>query len=70
MNSAGDALGVLSTVELAPTPGANGVGTLLAKEVAYANGVTGLGIAVAPGTTPLGSVPVPPAQQPRPLDTC
>lgn len=61
MNSAGDALGVLSTVELAPTPGANGVGTL-AKELAYANGVTGLGIAVAPGTTPFSSVPVPPAQ--------
>ena len=60
MNSIGDALGVLSTVELAPAPGANGVGTL-AKELAYANTVTGLGISVAPGTTPFSSVPVPPA---------
>jgi hypothetical protein len=61
MNASGNALGVLSTVELAPTPGANGVGTL-AKEIAYANAATGLGKTVAPGTTPFNSVPVPPAQ--------
>ena len=36
MNASGDALGVLSTVEFAPVPAANGVGTL-AKELAYAN---------------------------------
>jgi hypothetical protein len=60
MNASGDALGVLSTVEFAPVPASNGVGTL-AKEIAYANTVTGLGIAVAPGTTPFSSVPVPPA---------
>ncbi len=61
MDSSGDALGVLSTVELAPTPGSNGVGSL-AKELAYANQVTGSGFAVAPGTTPFNGVPVPPAE--------
>jgi hypothetical protein len=60
MNGVGDALGVLSTVELAPMPASNGVGTL-AKELAYANTATGLGLKVAPGTTPFNSVPVPPA---------
>jgi hypothetical protein len=60
MNATGDALGVLSTVEFAPVPASNGVGTL-AKELAYANTATGLGLTVAPGTTPFSSVPVPPA---------
>jgi hypothetical protein len=36
------------------------VGTV-AKEVAYANKVTGLGLTVAKGTTAFNSVPVPPA---------
>jgi hypothetical protein len=56
MDESGDALGVLSTVELAPLPAANGVGTL-AKELAYANAATGLGLNVAAGTTPFSSVP-------------
>jgi hypothetical protein len=60
MNASGGALGVLSTVEFAPVPASNGVGTL-PNELAYANTATGLGIAVAPGTTPFSSVPVPPA---------
>ncbi len=60
LDANGDALGVLSTVELAPTPAANGVGTL-AKELAYANAVTGLGLSVAPGTTSFSSLPIPPA---------
>ena len=60
MDAAGNALGVLSTVSLAPLPASNGVGTLT-KELAYANAVTGLGIRVAPGTTPFSAVPVPPA---------
>ncbi len=60
MNASGGALGVLSTVELAPIPASNGVGTL-AKELAYANSATGLGLNVAAGTTPFSSVPVPPA---------
>jgi len=60
MDAAGNAQGVLSTVELAPLPASNGVG-MLAKELAYANGATGLGLAVAPGTTAFKAVPVPPA---------
>jgi hypothetical protein len=60
MNASGNALGVLSTVELAPVAGSNGVGTL-AKELAYANKVTGLGLSVAAGTTAFSAVPVPPA---------
>lgn len=58
INESGDALGVLSTVEFAPLPAANGVGTL-AKELAYANSSTGLGLKVATGTTPFSAVPVP-----------
>jgi hypothetical protein len=61
MNASGNALGVLSTVEFAPLPAANGVGTL-AKELAYANAATGLGLSVASGTTPFSGVPVPPAE--------
>jgi hypothetical protein len=57
MDSAGDALGVLSTVEFAPLPAANGVGTL-AKELAYANTATGLGLKVAPGTAPFNPIGV------------
>ena len=60
MSEGGGALGVLSTVELAPVPASNGVGTL-AKELAYANAATGLSIFVAIGTTPFSAVPVPPA---------
>lgn len=60
VDGSGNALGVLSTVELAPTPAANGVGTL-AKELAYANSVTGLGLGVATGTTPFSSLPIQPA---------
>jgi hypothetical protein len=61
MDASGNALGVLSTVELAPLPASNGVGTL-AKELAYANTATGLGLKVATGTTPFSATPVPPAQ--------
>jgi hypothetical protein len=60
MDAGGNALGVLSTVQLAPVAASNGVGTL-ANELAYANNVTALGIKVAPGTTPFSAVPVPPA---------
>jgi hypothetical protein len=61
MNASGNALGVLSTVEFAPVAGSNGVGSL-AKELAYANTATGLGLTVAKGTTAFNSVPVPPAK--------
>ncbi|HEX3910096.1 MAG TPA: serine protease [Solirubrobacteraceae bacterium] len=57
MDSSGGALGVLSTVEFAPLPAANGVGTL-AKELAYANAATGLGLQVARGTAPFNPLPV------------
>jgi hypothetical protein len=57
MDSAGDALGVLSTVEFAPLPAANGVGTL-AKELAYANAATGQGFQLARGTAPFNPIPV------------
>jgi hypothetical protein len=60
MDGSGNALGVLSTVELAPVAASNGVGTL-AKELAYANVATGLGVHVAPGTTGFSAVPLPPA---------
>ena len=56
MDASGNALGVLSTVEFAPLPAANGVGTL-AKELAYANAANGLGVQVASGTTPFSAVP-------------
>ena len=57
LNASGNALGVLSTVEFAPLPAANGVGSL-AKELAYANAATGLGLKVAPGTSPFNPIPV------------
>jgi hypothetical protein len=60
LDAGGNALGVLSTVQLAPVAASNGVGTL-AKELAYANAATGLGLQVAAGTTPFNAVPVPPA---------
>jgi hypothetical protein len=60
LNASGNALGVLSTVQLAPIAASNGVGTL-AKELAYANTATGSGFSVAKGTTPFSAVPIPPA---------
>jgi hypothetical protein len=52
MDASGDALGVLSTVELAPLAGANGVGDL-GKELAYAQAHSGIsGLRLVPGTEP------------------
>jgi hypothetical protein len=51
MDASGNAFGVLSTVELAPLAGSNGVGNLR-KELAYANSHGMSGVAVAPGTSP------------------
>jgi hypothetical protein len=50
MNASGAAVGVLSTVELAPLAGSNGVGSL-AKEVAYARSHGMSGLRLARGTT-------------------
>lgn len=49
MDANGGALGVLSTVQLAPLAGANGVGDL-PKELAYANSHGLSGVALVPGT--------------------
>jgi hypothetical protein len=50
MNASGRALGVLSTVEIAPLAGSNGVGDL-GKEVAYARRHGMSGLRLARGTT-------------------
>ncbi len=49
MDGSGHALGVLSTVALAPLAGSNGVGDL-AKELAFANSHGMSGVALVPGT--------------------
>jgi Trypsin len=52
LSSTGQAIGVLSTVQLAPLAGSNGVGNL-SKELAYANQFGGFGgLALVPGTRP------------------
>ena len=49
LDASGKALGVLSTVAIAPLAGSNGVGDV-GKELAYANSTGGLGVTLAPGT--------------------
>ena len=49
LNATGKALGVLSTVAIAPLAGSNGVGDV-AKELAYANSTGGFGVTLAQGT--------------------
>lgn len=49
LDSSGNALGTLSTLQLAPMPAANGVGNL-AKELAYANAHGMPGVSLVPGT--------------------
>jgi hypothetical protein len=51
LNRAGQALGVLSTVALAPVAGSNGVGDL-AKELAYLGAHAGLSVSLQTGTEP------------------
>jgi len=53
MNAAGGAIGVLSTVQIAPLAGSNGVGNL-AMEIAYmhANAAGFSGVNLVPGTEP------------------
>jgi hypothetical protein len=51
-NSSGQAFGVLSTLHILPTAGANGVGDL-AKEIAYMHANSSLsGVNLVPGTEP------------------
>jgi len=56
MNATGAAIGVLSTVQLAPLAGSNGVGNL-ANEIAYmhANASGFAGVNLVPGTEPFNS---------------
>jgi hypothetical protein len=49
LDASGKALGVLSTVAIAPLAGSNGVGDV-AKELAYANSTGGFGVTLAQGT--------------------
>lgn len=56
LNESGQALGVLSTVALAPLTGSNGVGDL-GKELAYARSHGFPGVALANGTEPFNPVP-------------
>jgi hypothetical protein len=51
LDANGNALGVLSTVAIAPLAGSNGVGDV-AKEIAYANGKGGQSISLIAGTEP------------------
>jgi hypothetical protein len=51
MDAAGHAIGVLSTVQIAPLAASNGVGNL-ARELAYAQSHGFGGLALVPGTTP------------------
>ena len=49
LDASGKALGILSTVAIAPLAGSNGVGDV-GKELAYANSTGGLGVTLAHGT--------------------
>jgi hypothetical protein len=51
MNASGQAFGVLSTVQLAPKPAANGVGDL-SRELAYLNANGPFSVSLAHGTEP------------------
>jgi hypothetical protein len=52
LNGSGEAIGVLSTLQLAPLPASNGVGDL-AKELAYARSHSSFGgVHLVPGTEP------------------
>ena len=51
LNSAGQAIGTLSTVTIAPTAGSNGIGDL-SRELAYARANGFGGLALVPGTRP------------------
>jgi hypothetical protein len=55
MNGSGQGIGILSVLELAPLPAANGVGDL-AKEIAYMHAnSTFSGVNLVPGTQPFNA---------------
>ena len=49
LNASGQAIGILSTVAIAPLAGSNGVGDI-AHELAYLNSHTSFNMTLAPGT--------------------
>jgi hypothetical protein len=51
MNGSGQAIGVLSTLQIAPAAGSNGVGDI-AKEIAYMHANSSIGATLVPGTEP------------------
>src|SRR5690349_13079520 len=54
LNASGQAIGILSTVALAPLAGSNGVGDL-AHELAYLTSHTSMNVSLATGTEPFSS---------------
>ena len=54
LNASGQAIGVLSTVAIAPLAGSNGVGDL-AHELAYLNSHTSMSVSLATGTEPFST---------------
>jgi hypothetical protein len=54
LNASGQAIGVLSTVAIAPLAGSNGVGDV-AHELAYVNSHTALNVTLANGTEPFNA---------------
>jgi hypothetical protein len=58
LDASGRALGVLSTLQLAPLAGSNGVGNL-AHELAYLNAHSGLDVRLALGTEPFNGNALP-----------
>jgi hypothetical protein len=58
MNASGQAFGVLSTVQLAPKPAANGVGDL-SRELAYLNANGPFSVSLAHGTEPFSGTLLP-----------
>src|SRR3954454_22012557 len=65
LNASGQALGVLSTVQLAPLAGSNGVGDV-GRELAYAQANSGIaGLTLANGTEPFNATALLPIKLPK-----
>jgi hypothetical protein len=58
LDAQGRALGILSTLQLAPLPGGNGVGNL-AHELAYLHAHTAIDAQLTPGTQPFNGSQLP-----------
>jgi hypothetical protein len=65
LNDSGQALGILSTVQLAPLAGSNGVGDV-GRELAYAQAHSGIaGLTLANGTEPFNATALLPIKLPK-----